>query len=236
MREHGTRSRYVRGPDENNQPGPCRCPACSRANNEHHNRAYRLKAYGRWQPYVDAEPARKHVRGLVAAGVRPRRVSELAGVSQPTVKRLLDGKPSKGVPPSQKIRVRTAEALLAVRLEGWLKPGSAVDGTATRRRLQALVAAGWALTAIARRSGISHKSLAVWIRADSVTVATEVTIAALYDALWDAPAPEVTGRERAAAAKARSRAAVNGWAPPMAWDDSAIGDPAARPQGWRAAA
>lgn len=62
-----------------------------------------------------------------------------------------------------------------------------------------------------------------------VTVATRDAVRALYDELWDAIPPAAAWRERQATSRARGLAARYGWAPPMAWDDETIDDPAAVP-------
>jgi hypothetical protein len=72
------------------------------------------------------------------------------------------------------------------------------------------------------------------MRRDQVTAATARAVRELYDRLWDKPPPENGQRERIAAARARNHAAQRDWAPPLAWDDDIIDDPAGRPaQGWK---
>jgi len=69
-RAHGTANRYHHGPDENGQPGKgCRCPACRRRVADLKNRRTRLRAYGQWQPYVDATGTRRRLQGLMYIGV-----------------------------------------------------------------------------------------------------------------------------------------------------------------------
>jgi hypothetical protein len=68
--------------------------------------------YGRWQPYVDAGPARQHLRTLAAAGIGWRRAARLSAVSTGAVSKILYGGPGQR-PPSQRIRPQTAAAILA---------------------------------------------------------------------------------------------------------------------------
>ena len=44
----------------------------------------RQTAYGRWQPYVDAQPVRDHINTLRAQGMGWKRVAEVANV-EPSV-------------------------------------------------------------------------------------------------------------------------------------------------------
>ena len=59
-------------------------------------------------------------------------------------------------------------------------------------------------------------------RREQVAVATAQLVRELYDEL-----AMVTGPSQ----RARTLAAKHGWAPPLAWDDETIDDPAARPHG-----
>lgn len=230
-RKHGTRERYVRGPDEHDQPGKgCRCGDCRAANAARNRHVYRMQAYGQWQPFVDAAPARAHVEALVRQGLKPSRVAKLAGVAQPTVDRLLYGFPSRGVPPSPKIRTGTAEALLAVQMRLDDLPARArIDPAGTRRRIQALVAVGWSLARLAERAGISRTNFTLLLRADGVSAGTARTVRALYDDLWDQAPPTTTREDRISVTRSLSWAAERGWPRPQEWDDDEIDDPAATP-------
>ena len=77
-RLHGTRARYVLGPGPGPGPG-CRCADCRAANRAAENQRTRLIAYGQWQPYVDADQARAHVRRLAVQGIGWKRTAALAG-------------------------------------------------------------------------------------------------------------------------------------------------------------
>lgn len=222
MREHGTRARYVNGPDENDATGkPCRCDLCRAANAADASRTYRLRAYGQWQPYVDAQPAREHVQNLIEAGIKLKRIGRLAGLDPRIVARLINGIPSRGVAPSKRLRAATAQALLAVDSSLERMPGRArVDATGTRRRLQALVAIGWSQRRLANRLGLADTSVHLIIGAAGVQAETARRVRALYDELWDQPAPD---GQSATVARAYARNA--GWLPPMAWDDDLIDVP-----------
>lgn len=218
-REHGTLLRAKKGPDENGNPGRgCRCTACREKASTHKNTRARMLAYGRWQPFVDAGPAREHVRSLTAAGIGAAQVARLAGVSETAVAALLY--PREGRPPSRRIRPETEAAILAVRPDrARLSDGTKIDAAGSRRRVQALARQGWT---IARQGEIAgFPALDRIIRQPCVTVATERRIRALYDGLWDQVPPEETLSDRVRAGQARSLARRNGWVPPLGWDEEA---------------
>lgn len=181
--------------------------------------------------FVDAEPVRKHARGLEAAGIGWRRVAELAGLSPSVVAQLLYG--SKTAPPSRQVRPATAERILAVQADAEAPAAAGlVDATGTRRRLQALVAIGWSPTWIAAELDLTQDELDDILHTDQrVCASTDRAVRALYERWWDCPPPQETDRQRTAASLARDLAASYQWAPPMGWDDAAIDDPDAVPGG-----
>ena len=232
-REHGTRARYVWGPDGQGRAGRgCRCGLCTGANRAAASHRDRMILYGQWQPYVDAAPAREHVRALAAAGIGWKRAAGLAGLSGGAMTRLLYGGPG-GRPATRRIRAETARKILAVRPGAEsLGGGALVDATGTRRRLQALVAIGHSQSALARRLGQLPSNFAAAMTRRQVTAATDRAVRALYDELWDAAPDESTHRGRICASRARNHARERGW--PLGWDEPEIDDPAAGPaEGWQ---
>lgn len=232
-RAHGTRACYVWGPGPGPGPG-CRCAACTTANRADAVRRARLRAYGRWQPFTDADPVRQHLEALSRAGIGWKRAAELAGTSSSVVSRLLFGGPGDR-PPPQRVRPDTATAILAVPITAAsLGGGSLVPAAGTRRRLQALVAIGWSQSQLASRLGVLPSNFSAVLARERVTAATARAVKSLYDQLWDRPPAEADHRSRIAAARARRRAQARGWPPPAAWDDQAIDNPAAAPApGWQ---
>ncbi|MGC4984304.1 hypothetical protein ACLQ18_27295 [Streptomyces sp. DT193] len=216
---HGTRSRYSNH--------GCRCETCRTAHREYEQHRTRQKVYGTWQPYVDAEPARRHVRDLMTRGMGWRRIANVSGVANGTITKLLYGVPAKGRRPTQRIRRETAERLLAVDYSAeLLADGALVDATGTWRRIRALVSVGWPKVHIARALGSVGEGLQLDERL--VLASTARRVAELYDAWWDVD-PTEHGVQPAQVGRARRYAAARGWAPPMAWDDDAFDDPDARP-------
>jgi len=207
----------------------CRCPACCKAARDYDNNRRRAIAYGRWQPFVDAEPVRQHVRALGEFGIGWIRAAKLAGVSTGGVSKLLYGDNLRGLAPTKRVRPETALKLLAVEpvLDN-LGHRTVVDGTGTRRRLQALVYAGWTQSELARRMQMNRSNFARTIDSGLVEVATLKTVQALYDQLWRTD-PVEAGVPAHRATAARQIATSRGWAPTGAWDDDRIDDPAAHP-------
>jgi len=234
-REHGTRARYVSGPDEHGGPGRgCRCGPCTEANRAAASHRGRMILYGQWQPYVDASQARDHVRALSAAGIGWKRAAALAGLSSGAMAKLLYGGPG-GRPATRRIRAETEQKILAVQPGAEsLGGGALVDATGARRRLQALVAIGHSQSALARRLGQLPSNFTATMTRGQVTAATDRAVRALYDGLWDASPDESTHRGRISASRARNYARERGWPPPLGWDEPEIDDPAAGPaEGWR---
>lgn len=218
--QHGTRITY--------KADQCRCLPCSKANSAYERVRNKQKAYGRWQPYVDAAPARAHVQQLLAAGLGWKRIAMLADLPQSSLSNLLYG--HEGRPRSKRIRVETERRILTVRAGlDTLGRGVRVDGTGTRRRLQALVTIGWSKAKLGERLGMTPGNFGRTFGSDRVFAGTARAVRDLYDELWDRPPAEVTASERRSAARARNQAARAGWAPPLAWDDETIDDPSATP-------
>ncbi|MGW8679578.1 hypothetical protein ACWGNN_00665 [Streptomyces sp. NPDC055817] len=208
----------------------CRRPECLTRSADYDRTRNRLVAYGRWQPLVDAEPARQHVRMLGSYGIGWQRTARLADVSTGGVSRLLYGSPVEGRGPTKRVRTTTADKITAVRPSfDSVAPLARVDATGTRRRLQALVANGWPQARLGQELGIKHHRL-IWaqIRSDMVAAETVRRTQALYGQLWNA-APATHGVAPRFIEEAKQLAGRNGWAPPAAWDDDYIDSPAATP-------
>lgn len=146
MREHGTRSCYVHGPEPGSRNGGCRCEPCKTANRE----AVRARAQRTAPAYVAAGPAREHLQFLSDHGVGLKQAARVSGVSHGTISKLMYGAPGRA--PSKRIRHSTSERILAV------TPADAADGGRipagpTWERLDDLIAAGVPKAELARRLG-----------------------------------------------------------------------------------
>ena len=95
-----------------------------------------------------------------------------------------------------------------------------VDATGTRRRINALRRLGWPLKELGERLGCSFQHVNALTSRAKVHRSTAAKVAALYDELCMLPGPSPSTAKRAAA---------KGWAPPLAWSEDSIDDPAARP-------
>jgi hypothetical protein len=188
-------------------------------------------AYGRWQPWAEtADPVREHVRRLRQAGASYRAVARAAGVSPMTVCRLGRGDPADGR--ATRIHASHVRRLLAV-TPGALQQASARrDATGARRRLRALTAMGHPAASLARRLHVPPSAVRAVIggRSATVTVAMHVAVCELYEQIWDLRPFERTPAERRTATTARTRAAHQGWPPPMGLDDDRIDDPGYQPR------
>lgn len=208
----------------------CTCDACRKADRDYMAKRSRLQAYGQWQPLIDAEPVRAHVRMLMDYGIGWQRVAALAGVSNGGLSRLLYGNYQPGKPPTKRVRATTAAKLCAIRPDfSLVAPSARVDSTGTRRRLQALMAAGWPQLRLATAMETHHK--VVWDQMHSTTqveAATARTVRDLYERLWNVDPASQGVHERYIRA-ARRIAELNGWLPPAAWDDDHIDSPAYQP-------
>lgn len=216
---HGHRNRYV--------IDRCRCRPCRDASAQYERDRARAEAYG-LPRLVDAQPARDHINALRAQGMGWKRIAIAAGLEPSVLWKLLYGDRKRFGRPSNRITPRTEAAVLAVTLDR--APKSVIDGTGTRRRLQALVAIGWSQAKLGEQIGVSSanfNSLIHGRRGGSVTVARAEQVAALYDRLWDQEPPASTRWDCTALANAKRAARRWGWAPPLAWDDETIDDPTA---------
>lgn len=220
-REHATYVKY--------KLDGCRCFPCCFAASEYRENRERAIAYGTWQPYVDAEPVRVHVRSLMEFGIGWRRIAALAGVPNGMLSKLLYGDSRRGMAPSKQIRPRNAVALLAVEpsLDN-LGSVVSVDATGTHRRLQALIRAGWPKARLAKHLGMLPSNFGTVLTREQVTVRTARAVVRLYDELWSAD-PREHGVDNQAYSRTINYASKLGWAPVGVWDDDTIDDPAASP-------
>jgi transcriptional regulator with XRE-family HTH domain len=143
------------------------------------------------------------------------------------VGKLLYGDARRGLGPSKRVRPATAKKILAVQPDQDLLPDRATtDGSGTRRRLRALVAAGWSQARLADRLGMLPSNFGKVINGgDPVRLGTARAVARLYDELKDLLPDQDEWHDKAAASRARRYARDRGWLPPSAWDDAALDAP-----------
>ncbi|MFF5778120.1 hypothetical protein ACFY7Y_14365 [Streptomyces virginiae] len=175
-------------------------------------------------PLVDAEPARQHVRELMAAGVGYARIAAAAGVCTSTINHMLYSRPNR--PVTQRLVEENARRILSVRAEDVIT--GLVDSTGASRRIRALMAVGWPPIHLGSRLGVHRRYVTEIQYQTRIYASTAHAVAVTYNELWN-KRPEQHGVSRQAATRFRNHAKANGWPPPAAWDDEALDDPAGRP-------
>ncbi|MGW2844405.1 hypothetical protein [Streptomyces sp. NPDC001274] len=190
-------------------------------------RRRKLVSLGQWEPFVDAEPVREHLRKINAAGMSYRAICERLGLPQDSsLQYLMWG---RGDGPGRQVRRETAELVLSYwpRLEDYPE-GARVDATGTRRRVEALAVMGWSKQVLAERMAMRGEHLRKVVGRDRVTVRIARRVAAVYDALWNQD-PLKHGVPLASVSRVLADAKRLGFSSPLAWDDDTIDDPAAEP-------
>lgn len=192
-------------------------------------RRRRLIRCGQWQPFVDAEPVREHLRRVNSVGMPYMAICERLGFAQnSSLQHLMWGRGAYG--PGQLVRRETAEAILAYwPVLGDFPDGARIDATGTRRRVEALAVRGWARHLIADRVGMHETNFRRAVSRDRVTARLARSVAVTYDAWWDQD-PLEHGVLLSSVSRVRADAAKAGFLSPLAWDDDTIDEPSAVPQ------
>lgn len=207
-------------------------PRCSRGKctGKSHARGLCVGHYRAWRrlnPTVETAVVVAYVDELRNSGLGFRRIAELSGVGVATLTQLSR---------RRYVLADTASRIFAVPLRtpgggphhAALASGASVPVLGTARRLQALTAAGYTARQLATAAGTPHQTISelTGCRHPYVFVSTARRIAELFDRLQLTPPPQP---DSYGARRAKARAARRGWAPPLAWDDDTIDDPAAKP-------
>lgn len=174
---------------------------------------------GEWEYLHDVAEVRAHIDGLRAAGMSVRAIAAAAGLSIGTVSPITWADHVKNV---RGVTVPVARALLAVTGPEQSPPQSLVPAVGSVRRLRALARMGWTVRDVAADCGIAHQTLSGLTEDGRTTMARATALAATYDRLSMRVGPST---------RTRAWATNRGYAPPLAWDDSTIDDPTARPEG-----
>ncbi len=209
----------------------CKCRPCRDAHNAAAQHRSREQAYGRWQPFVDAEPVREHVRQLRQSGMGLKVLARVSHVSHGALSKLMYGKrmPDGSYRLSKQVRQETARKILAVEATyDTLGATTPVESTGTRRRLRALVANGHSMSSIGRRLGPQWTSgnIHSLIGSDrGVAAKTAAAVRDLYAVMANEPPDESTPHARIAASRARNYAKARDWLGPAWWDEDTIDVP-----------
>lgn len=205
----------------------CRLPACVDRHAAYQRAVHRRRGYGTWKPFVDAEPARQHLRTLIDYGISFEHTAKLAGLKASVVAGLIYSMGGRGL--KQRIRTETEAKILAIEaIPENRNEYHPVDGTGTRRRLQALAAIGFPFQRLGDHLPIHPNQVHYAAGGRRVQARTARAVADLYNQLWNQD-PTQYGVRPATALKVKRNAASKGWAPPAAWDDDTIDDPSAQP-------
>ena len=166
----------------------CDCEACKAAKADYNRR--RNQAITRpdevWLPYVSAEPARRHLAALSAAGVGLKTVARLSGVSHGALSKIVYGEPGRGRPPSRRVRPRTLEAILAIRVDD-AGGKQRVDAARTWELIEELMAAGYTRGELARALGSRAAVPTLQIGRQTVLASTARAVERLHRALMRRP-------------------------------------------------
>lgn len=198
----------------------CRCRACTDAATAWARRFQHARSQGR-SLTVPIEPLRAHLDRLRTLGMTQREVAEASGVSQGTIRNIVEG------------RVRRCSHVTASRLIGvrdrTIAGHGEVPAVGTVRRLRALACIGYDSLDLAPLLGCSAAYVRTLRRGQYRTVhaTTHDTVRAAWDSLQSTPNP--AGRRAIGFARRHQ------WAPPAAWDDGygphGIDNPDAEPIG-----
>ncbi|MGV1009109.1 MAG: DUF1173 family protein [Dermatophilaceae bacterium] len=175
----------------------------------------RDRAEGRMR-YADAGPTRARLARLLQAHVPVRALARVTGLSDAGVRAILYG---------SRAHVQRATAARVAGLSLQRVYSAQATGHVPRvgavRRVQALLAMGWSHPELAA-AGAANTPRLLTGDGDLVTVQRWRQVRDVYERLGMTPGPSP---------QTRGWAKALGYAPPLAWDEASIDDPAARPQG-----
>lgn len=198
----------------------CHCEACA-------DMWFRKGKNYRWRvarggpALIDAATVAAHVRGLLAAGYSATAIAHVAGVDRTTVTNLADEKyPTTGRAAAERLQAVTGGRILD-------EVGDAirVPAIGAARRIRALQALGWPLHRLAGDVTIHQLDWIANHPDGAIPAAAYRIVRDAYDLLAMRMGPS---------ARTRNWARRNQLAPPLAWDDDEIDDPAATPRQPRA--
>ncbi len=127
-----------------------------------------------WLPFVSAEPARRHLAALSAAGVGLKTVGRLSGVSHGALSKIVYGEPGRGRPPSRRVRPQTLQKILAVKVSD-APSGQRVSAGRTWQLIDELVAAGYTRAELAEAMG--SQAAEPWLQIGRRTVRASTALA-----------------------------------------------------------
>lgn len=197
-----------------NRQGECSRPNCATKVDStglcssHYRMGLRLG----WSGYVDSAPVIAHLEKLRDLGWSSLLIGRHVGVCHTVPARIMRVRPKV-------VRMATSRAMLSIPLiPGGARFSASIVGT--RRRSQALNWMGWSNEMVSTRADLRGDTLAKLLHRGKISHASALAVAKVYVQICDQ-----TGPSSRSAAIARSR----GYAPPFAWEDLDMDDPATRP-------
>lgn len=163
---HGTRARYI--------GGRCRCVPCRAANSRYETDRLRKRVTGDWNPLVDAQRARIHMKRLSRLGVGRRSVNAASGISGAVLWAIWTGE-------RKQIRKRTQDRILAVD-EGARGGNSLVSAIPARKLIRELVIRGYSRAELARRMGLKTPAIQFLGKA-KITARNAARVERLYNSI-----------------------------------------------------
>lgn len=212
----------------------CRLPECVERKRLWQVEVRRKQREGAWQPFVDAKPVRAHLLNLREHGISTNRVAAATGLDKATLRAFV---PPTGTGKRRPIRHQTrpdvAAKILSVTVE--TLRAHDIDGTGTRRRIQALAAAGWPFRRLDTHLGLSAQYIGDLVRRTEndllVRADTADRVAEGYETLRG-QRPSRHGIKPHIIRHVRTQAAERRWPTQSYWDQfpDAIDDPHFTPE------
>ncbi|KQX27496.1 hypothetical protein ASD97_24650 [Streptomyces sp. Root63] len=212
----------------------CRLPECVERKRLWQVEVRRKQREGAWQPFVDAKPVRAHLLNLREHGISTNRVAAATGLDKATLRAFV---PPTGTGKRRPIRHQTrpdvAAKILSVTVE--TLRAHDIDGTGSRRRIQALAAAGWPFRRLDTHLGLSAQYIGDLVRRTEndflVRADTADRVAEGYETLRG-QRPSRHGIKPHIIRRVRTQAAERRWPTQSYWDQfpDAIDDPHFTPE------
>ncbi|MEV5944643.1 hypothetical protein [Streptomyces sp. NPDC051994] len=206
----------------------CRRSECVARYNVWHRGREQAIAAGTWEPLVDAEPIRRHLLALHAAGITIHRVAHLTGLQFRSVRAFTQHDYSNAAPRRRRATREVAAKILAINVDE-RTPG-VISPVGSQRRFRALVAIGWPTLHTAVRAEIHPSNRNSMFRYPTMQTRVAQRIADAYDEMRH-QSPAKHGVSAVSIKRAKLQAQRENWAPPSYWDEAGgIDDPDFEPQ------
>lgn len=196
----------------------CRLPECVERRRAWQRELRRKQREG--QPaLIDATPIRRHLTALQSQGISINAIARAADMDEWTLRGFLPS-PTGKRPRKHRVTPAVAQRILTITAEQ-TKTGY-VDGTGTRRRIQALVANGWPIRRLDAHIGLHSTYIADLVngrrKAGPVFAATADKVAKAYERIKDQK-PARNGVERWIVRRSQGMAASRRWPNTAYWAD-----------------